>query len=167
MSIKTQGTNLYAIDPADSSLIDVSCVTSLENVASQRGVVNIPACLADPSGRSSKSPGELTPGSVTFGINTDMSNPDHVRLHELLESGDEIRWALGWSDGPRNPDGTTAAPATVDSDDDFDLPDTRTWLVFNGFISTYPFNFPANAVVASTIGIEMTTVEKPIPRVAP
>lgn len=167
MSMKTQGTDLYVKDPVNDAVLTVSCVTEISGPQSQRGSFTVPPCLSDPQGKSGKAPGELTPGALTFGISTDTSNPDHIRLHELLVSGDDLKWALGWSDGPRDAQGESLAPPTgIDSAGDYILPNTRSWLVWDGFISTYPFNFPPNQVVASTIGVEQTSVETPIPKAA-
>lgn len=154
--MKTQGTNLWVIDPDDDSLLNIGCVTSIDGVASTRATTTIPPCLSDPSGAAGKSPGELTPGTPTFGINTNPADASHIRLHELLISGDVVKFALGWSDG--------TAPPTVDTSGDFDLPNTRTWLTFPGYISTFPFSFASNAVVASTIGVEMTSPELLVPK---
>jgi hypothetical protein len=38
--------------------------------------------------------------------------------------------------------------------DDFDLPATRTWFVFQGYVADVPFTFAQNAVVASTVSIQ-------------
>src|SRR3546814_17225837 len=107
--MKTQGTDLWIIDPDDNSLISVGCVTAITGVGSTRANSTVPPCLSDPNGASSKTPGELTPGTPTFDINTEPSDASHVRLHELLISGDTVKWALGWADGARNVDGSTAS----------------------------------------------------------
>ncbi|HGN2621276.1 TPA: phage tail tube protein, partial [Pseudomonas aeruginosa] len=36
----------------------------------------------------------------------------------------------------------------------FVLPPTRTWFVFRGYVSDFPFDFAANAVVTSTATIQ-------------
>lgn len=152
MSIKTQGTDLYFIDPEDGSLVEIACTTSIDSAGATRAVFTIPACLSDTTGATSKSPGELTPATLTFGLNADPTEPSHVRLHELLVEGtEEVKFALGWSDGTADP--------TVDSNSTFNLPTTRSWLTFSGFVSAFPFNFSANAVVATTASIELDAPE--------
>lgn len=152
MSLKTQGTDLYLIDPEDGSLLEIACTTSIDSAGATRAVSTIPTCLADTTGAASKSPGELTPATLTFGLNADPSEPSHIRLHELLiEGAEEIKFALGWSDGTADP--------TVDSNIVFVLPSTRTWLTFSGFVSAFPFNFAANAVVATTVSVELDSPE--------
>nr|WP_240352016.1 phage tail tube protein [Pseudomonas simiae] len=50
----------------------------------------------------------------------------------------------------------TGATATVAlaAGDDFDLPPTRTWFAFQGYVADFPFTFAQNAVVASTVSIQ-------------
>ncbi|MDT4860744.1 Phage tail tube, TTP, lambda-like [compost metagenome] len=57
-----------------------------------------------------------------------------------------MNWVVGWSDG-------TAAP-TADSSGDFELPTTRTWFVFGGYIADFPFDFQQNSVVATQVSIQ-------------
>lgn len=148
MSIKTQGTDLYAIDPDDGSLIVVGCVTSIDGLDAQLDQIET-TCLAD-SARTYRS-GLAAPGQATFGINIDPSDASHVRLYEIKRAGQSMSWAIGWSDG-------TAAPAPSTSGDfDFqNFPTTRSWLKFDGFMSSFPFSFAQNAVVQSTVGIQVS-----------
>ncbi len=152
MSIKTQGTDLYFIDPEDGSLVEIACTTSIDSAGATRGVFTVPPCLSDTTGSASKAPGELTPATLTFGLNADPTEESHLRLHELLVEGTEnVKFALGWSDGTADP--------TVNSNQGFVTPTSRTWLTFSGFVSAFPFNFAANAVVATTVSIELDAPE--------
>lgn len=145
MAIETQGTTLYAIDPDDESLIEVGCVTSIDGVDTTNEQIET-TCLED-TARTYVS-GLATPGAATFTINTDTSDATHVRLHVLKKRGDTLQWAIGWSDGTADP--------TVDSAGSFNLPTTRSWLQFSGFMTSYPFGFQQNAVVQSNIGIQIS-----------
>lgn len=49
--------------------------------------------------------------------------------------------------------GATAS-AVIASGDSFDLPETRTWFVFEGYVSDFPFDFAANAVVSTAATIQ-------------
>lgn len=144
-AIKTQGTDLYAIDPDDGAILDVGCITSISGVDTSIEQVET-TCLND-SARSYIA-GLGTPGTATFGIQTDPQDPVHVRLLELKNAGTTLQWAIGWSDGD-------AAP-TVGVDDDFDLPETRSWLTFEGYMNSFPFEFDLNSVVTSNIGIQVS-----------
>lgn len=149
MAIKTQGTQLYTIDPADGSLLKVNCITSIDGIDSTIEQ-NETTCL-EGQGRTYDS-GLATPGAATFGIQTDPGT-NHIRLHQLKTAGTMLLWALGWSDG------TDISP-TVEQDSsgefDFYLPGNRTWIAFRGFMSSFPFSFPLNAVVSSAVAIQVS-----------
>lgn len=49
--------------------------------------------------------------------------------------------------------GATAS-AAIALGDSFDLPETRTWFVFEGYVSDFPFDFAANAVVSTAATIQ-------------
>jgi hypothetical protein len=145
MAIRTVGTHLYVIDPYDDSLITVGCVTSIDGIDTTVEQVET-TCLAD-SARSYTS-GLATPGAASFTINFDPSDTTHVRLHALKVQGTTLSWAVGFGDG-------TAAP-TVDSLGEMVLPTTRSWIAFDGFMSSFPFGFPLNGVVTSNVGIQIS-----------
>lgn len=145
MSLKTQGTMLYAIDPADDSVLVVGCVTSIDGIDTTLDQLET-TCLSSQA-RTYVS-GLATPGAASFGLNFDPADASHVRLHELKVAGTTLDWALGFSDG--------TAPPTVDSNGNFTLPSTRSWISFDGFMNSYPFSFALNAVVTSTVGIQIS-----------
>lgn len=153
MAIKTQGTHLYAIDPADDSVLTVGCVTSIDGIDTTLEQIET-TCLDSPA--RTYLAGLATPGAATFGINVDPTDPSHIRLHELKISGAVLEWAIGWSDG-------TAAPTVLA--EAFVLPATRTWLQFDGFMNSYPFSFAQNAVVTSTVGIQVSGEPTLVPKV--
>jgi len=157
MAKLAQGTQIYFIDPEDNSIIEVYCATAFTpggNPADQLETT----CLAD--GVRSYLPGLRTPGQATMTINADPEAPSHVRLHELAEENPPptLQFAVGWSDG-------TAPPTGVDSDGDFELPTTRTWFLFEGYISDFPFDFAQNTVVTSQVTIQRSGGSFWIPRV--
>lgn len=144
-AIKTQGTDLFAIDPDDGTIIDVGCITSISGVDTSIEQIET-TCLNDDA--RTYIAGLGTPGTATFGIQTDPQDPVHVRLLELKNAGTTLQWAIGWSDGETAP--------TVGVDGDFDLPATRSWLTFEGYMNSYPFEFALNSVVTSNIGIQVS-----------
>ncbi|WP_024645840.1 phage tail tube protein [Pseudomonas syringae] len=153
MSIKTQGTDLYAIDPLLGTLIFVSCVTSIDGIDSAIDQIET-TCLNDQA-REYES-GLATPGTATFGINTDPSDPVHVRMHQLKTQGLKLDWVIGWSDGRVNGVGIPPTVEKVGNVSSFELPPTRTWLTFRGHMSSYPFSFAQNDVVKSSIGVQIS-----------
>lgn len=143
-AVKTQGTQLFVIDPADDSVITVTCVTSLSGLTSP--IDQIETTCLDSDAREYVA-GMATPGQAQFGINFDPQDASHLRLLALKNSGTTLDFAIGFSDG--------TAPPTVDSDG-FVLPATRSWLTFGGFLTDLPFDFSLNAVVTSTVSIQVS-----------
>jgi hypothetical protein len=146
MAVKTQGTDLYVIDPEDNSVLKVGCVTSIDGIDTAIEQIET-TCLESPA-RTYES-GLATPGTASFGINVDPKDESHLRLHQLKVAGTTLMWALGWSESPNT-------PPTVDSNATFNLPSSRSWLVFEGFMNSFPFSFAQNAVVQSTVGIQVS-----------
>lgn len=145
MAKKTQGTELWFIDPTGDVLTKVGCVTSINGLTAARDQIET-TCLEDQA--RSYEPGLATPGAAQFGLNFDPSDASHVRLHELYVAGtNDIPFVIGWSDG-------TDAPTTDSSN--WVLGSTRSWIDFVGFVSDLPFDFSQNAVVASTVSIQVS-----------
>ena len=149
MSVLTQGTQIYFIDPEFDSngpgVREVECATTFTPGGNPADQIE-DTCLSDTS-RSYK-PGLRTPGQATLGLNADPENESHVRLHQLSETDPSptLKWAVGWADGTSMP--------TLDSSGDFDLPTDRTWFVFEGYVSDFPFDFAANTVVTTQAAIQ-------------
>jgi hypothetical protein len=156
MAIKTQGSELYFIDPEASSagpaVVKIGCVTTLTGLTAARDQIET-TCL-DSAGREYVA-GMATPGAAQFGINFDPSDPSHIRLHELYRTGTDLEFALGWSDFTPPPPAAGPAP-TLDSNNDFVLPTGRTWITFGGFINDLPFDFALNTVVTSTVSVQVS-----------
>ncbi|MDD1966946.1 phage tail protein [Pseudomonas putida] len=231
MTIDTQGTELFALDPTDNSVIDVGCFTSLDGI--DTSIAQVDVTCTKSKARKYKA-GLAEPGSASFGLNIDPANPAHLRLHQLKKAGLTLKWVVGWSDGfdfdeekgipplvgaagalaavVLNSAGTgyTTAPtvaiaggggsgatataqiadgkvtgftitnagagytstptvtltggsgtgasarAIVNDSVDFDLPNTRTWLTFEGYMNAFPFTFGLGDVVKSSVGIQVS-----------
>lgn len=145
--MKTQGTQLYAVDPMDDSILTVVCVISIDGLDTSIEQ-NETTCL-EATVRTYEA-GLATPGTATFGIRPDPQEDSHLRLLALKKAGTSLKWAIGWSDG------VGIAPTGVDSGGDFILPSTRSWLTFEGFMNAFPFSFAQNTQVESQIGIQIS-----------
>lgn len=154
MSILTQGTQIYFLDPNFDSngpgVREVECATTFSPGGNPADQIE-DTCLSATT-RSYK-PGLRTPGQASLGLNADPENDSHVRLHELSETdpAPTLKWAVGWADGTSLP--TVTGPDS-NGDYDFDLPTDRTWFVFEGYVSDFPFDFAANTVVTTTATIQ-------------
>lgn len=146
MSLNVQGSNLYFADPDTSAIIEVGCVTTLSGLTASRDQLDV-TCIS--SAARIFEAGLLTPGAATFSINFDPSDASHVRLHELYRLGTTLDWALGLSDG-------TAPPSSLDSNGNFNLPTTRTFITFEGYVSDYPFDLAIGAKVASNLSVQVS-----------
>lgn len=151
MSILTQGTQVFALVPPTSgtgamTVMEVECATAFNPGGSPKEQIE-DTCLS--SKERTYKPGLRTPGQASLTINADPNNASHIRLHQMSEAdGDTtVKWAVGWSDG-------TAAPTLNAEGDDFELPDSRTWFVFEGYVADFPFDFAANAVVSTAVSIQ-------------
>ncbi|MNJ28994.1 hypothetical protein D3C77_235500 [compost metagenome] len=151
MSILTQGTQIYSLVPPASgtgpmTVMEVECATAFNPGGSPKEQIE-DTCLS--SKERTYKPGLRTPGQASLTINADPNNASHIRLHQLSEAdGDTtIKWAVGWSDG-------AAAPTVSTEGDDFELPESRTWFIYEGYVADFPFDFAANAVVSTAVSIQ-------------
>ena len=147
MAQKTQGTMLYVIDPEDDSVLEVGCITNISGLDTTLEQIET-TCLSE-NARTYVA-GLATPGTATFTINADSEDESHIRLHQLKKSGENLQWAIGWSDGVAPPTVAAGTPAT------FTLPTTRSWITFEGFMNSFSFDFSQNAVVTSSVGIQVS-----------
>lgn len=147
MPLKTQGTQLYFVDPRTGTpvILEVDCPTSIDGIGSPRDQLES-TCL-NSEGRTYES-GLATPAQASIGINFDPKSPSHLRLFDLWQTGEKVQFAIGYSDG-------TAAPTGVDTAGLMELPTTRSWLVLNdAYVADFPQSFALNALVTSTITIQ-------------
>ena len=146
MAIKTQGTQLFFIDPTSGQPVAVNCSTGISGFSAPRDSIET-TCLESDS--RSYEPGMRTPGAITLNLNFDPSVASHFRIHQLYVAGvRDIKFALGWSDSKDAP--------TVDSNGDFDLPATRTFSVFDGFFVDVPQEFALSAVVTAAVSLQVS-----------
>jgi hypothetical protein len=151
MSILTQGTQIFALvptvaDPTELEVIEIQCATAFSPGGNPADQIE-DTCLSDKVRKYLR--GLRTPGQASLTLNADPRNASHVRLHQLSEDDDigNVSWVVGWSDG-------TAPPTLNVAGDDFVLPPTRTWFLFDGYVSDFPFDFAANAVVTTAATIQ-------------
>lgn len=160
MGMKTQGTQMWTIDPDNGQLLDVGCVMNITGIDTTIDQIET-TCLSDLA-RTYES-GLGTPGTASFQIQFDSRTEAHVRLHQLKTAGTTLQWIIGFSDGM-----DIAPVVVVDSsgEDVFDPPVTRTWLAFEGFMNSYPFDFSQNAMVTSQIGVQISGDPVLLPKVS-
>ncbi|HEI4030012.1 TPA: phage tail protein [Escherichia coli] len=163
MSVVTQGTQMYVLN--NGVVSEVECITSFSPGSSPADQIE-DTCLSETSTRSYKK-GLRTPGQATVALNADPANASHVMLSNLAESSDQtnLTFAIGWADGTAEP--TAATASDPDAVDGLSLPDTRTWYVFQGYVSDFPFDFQANTVVQTSATIQRSGQGVWVPKAQP
>lgn len=151
MSVLAQGTHIFFIHPNYDSggpaIVRLECATSCSPGGSPRDQLD-DTCLEDQD--ASSKPGLRRPGVATIGINPDPAYESHALLFDLFNSDEQvtIKFAVGWADGKSIP--------TLDSNGDFSLPTTRTFFLFQAYVSDFPFDHALNTIVAGTITLQRT-----------
>lgn len=152
MAKVSQGTQVYALLPTGMAgaleAVRIECVTSFAPGGNPADQIEI-TCLEETDSREYLR-GLKTPASATLGLNPDGSYDSHKKLYDVFDNDEQtlIKFAIGWSDGKD-------VHATLNvAGDDFVLPTTRTWLVFEGFVSDFPFDFATNSIVSGQIAIQ-------------
>ena len=162
MSVLTQGTQLWVYN--NETVGEIECITAFNPGSSPADQIE-DTCLSEKSTRTYKK-GLRTPAQASLTLNADPNNPSHLMLSNLAETADQsdLVFAIGWSDGESEP-----AADDTSSDDAVDgliLPSDRTWYVFKGYVSDFPFDFQANTVVQSTGTIQRSGAGIWVPKVA-
>jgi len=152
MSVLTQGTQLFVL--ANGAVSEVECITAFSPGSNPADQIE-DTCLSERNDRTYKR-GLRTPGAASLTLNADPKNASHIMLYNLSISDEEadqdLTFAIGWSDGEAAP--TAAASGTSGAVDGLALPDSRTWFVFKGYVSDFPFDFAANTVVSTSASIQ-------------
>ncbi|WP_336657752.1 phage tail tube protein [Leclercia adecarboxylata] len=150
MSVLTQGTQFFVL--AQGAVSEIECITSFSPGGNPADQIE-DTCLSERNSRTYKV-GLRTPGQASVGLNADPENASHIMLHNLANSDDheELTFAVGWSDGTASP--TAAAQGAAGSVDGLTLPESRTWFIFRGYVSDFPFDFSANTVVTTSATIQ-------------
>ncbi|WP_222890235.1 phage tail tube protein [Enterobacter sp. C2] len=161
MSVVTQGTQLYVL--ADGAVSEVECITAFSPGGNPADQIE-DTCLSERSTRTYKK-GLRTPGAATVTLNADPANLSHLMLHRMAESDnqDDLTWAVGWADGESAP--TVATASDPDAVDGLKLPEDRTWFVFKGKVTDFPFDFAANTVVATSASVQRSGPAVWVPKV--
>lgn len=155
MAIKTQGTQLYLVNPTTFVVTAIACVTSIDGLDATRDQIETTCLEADDK---TYEPGMKTPSAFTFGVNFDPAETSHLLVEGLFNDGTPVQWAIGLSDG-------TIAP-TTDTNDDFDTTAVaRTFVYFDGYVSSFPLTVTQNDVLRSTIGVQVSGPRILVPKV--
>lgn len=159
MSVLTQGTQLFVIDPkfdaGGAGVREIECITAFNPGGNPADPID-DTCLSQRSRTFRK--GLRNPGQATGTLNADPVNESHYRFYEFSEDDSaeylELDWVLGWSDGPVDAAGEPTSLPSLSVAGDFELPSDRTWFRFRGYVVDFPFDFQGNTVVATSFAIQ-------------
>lgn len=117
------------------------------------GSLDLIAVTSGGSGYASAPTVNLTGGGGSGATAVAVLDGDKVAAINITNSGS------GYTSAPNvtltGGSGTgAAATATVNLEEDFVLPPSRTWFVFEGYVADFPFDFAANAVVSTAVSIQ-------------
>lgn len=146
--IKTQGTQLFIIDPSGSDaceVLTIECATNLSGLGAPREQIET-TCLE--SDTREYVGGLATPAPLNVTVNFDPNNESHFRLYELWKSNENFKLAIGF--GPE-----TNVP-TVDSACDFEFPTQRAYVSAEGYVVDIPLDISLNSVVTAVIPIQLS-----------
>lgn len=164
MPIKTQGTNLYILDPDDcATVIPIGCVTAISGISATRDQLET-TCLDSPA--RTYEAGLATPGQAQFTINFDPKDASHARVYELYKEGTKFELAIGYGDGIKDSNGDMDAPL-AGTDCLFNLPDTRSWAVVHQvFFADVPQDLALNSLVTANVAVQLSGFVDIYPRTA-
>lgn len=146
--IKTQGTELYFVDPNGASnlnLIKVDCPTGIQGIGSGAKDTIDTTCLDTVGDRESVT-GLGTPSPVSAAINFIPSSPAHHALMALKASGDKVDWIMALSDG-------TAQPTLVAGEIVPPASPLRTSVTFEASVSEFTIDVATNEIVRGTLNL--------------
>lgn len=151
MSQKTQGTALYVVNTLPSGgpvVVALGCPTNIAYSGAPASQIET-TCLSETQARTYRA-GLKTPGTATMSVDFDTSVAAHMTVWDLYNQPESVttQWAIGFDDG-------TDAP-TLDSNGLLQLPTTRSWLSFNGYVSDLPLTWALDAVVKSDVPVQIS-----------
>lgn len=147
MTVKTQGTELFLIDTVSSSqpaVIKFACPTGITGLGGPKDQIDT-TCLDDTDDAQSTS-GLGRPGQVSVPFNLITGASSHQTLFDLKEAGTVLSWIACLSE-------STDAP-TMDSNDAFVAPATRTSFKFQAYIADVNIDIAGNEIVRGTLSLQ-------------
>lgn len=150
MAVKTQGSQLYFVTQESGGPVihKVACATNLSGLSSPREQIEVTCLESDTREYES---GLRTPGQVTVTVNFDPSEESHMALYDLwANESANTDFVIGYG-GPRDVDPTFASDGET-----LEFPDTRHFIVFEGYVVDVPQEGGLNAVWTSAMPIQIS-----------
>lgn len=147
-ALQTQGSQIFVIDPSTTpaTVVEVGEVTKIDGIDAPISSVETTTLASD--ARRYRA-GIAEPATASIGILFNPSSETQTQLHALRNAGTTLHWAVGYSDGE-------IEPALNTGGDAFDVAAVaRSFVYFDGFMTSWPFTFDVNSVVSSDVGIQL------------
>jgi hypothetical protein len=155
MALKTQGTELFFVDPLTSSvpaIVKLTCPTGISGLGGAADQIES-TCLGDLVDKTFER-GLGNPGQVSVPFNLDPQAVSHQLLFALKDSGENISWLAALSDDD-------TPPTTMDSFDVIDPPVGRTSFGFIAYISDVNIDIATNEIVRGTLTLQRSGIVTP------
>jgi hypothetical protein len=146
--VKTQGTHLFFADPnaaGGPAIVKFACPTGASGLGGAADQIE-DTCL-DATVDKTYQRGLGTPGQVSIPFNYIPSSASHAALFELKDTGENVDWYIGLSDG-------TAAPTLVDDALVPPLASARSGFKFQGYVADYNIDIATNEIVRGTVTVQ-------------
>jgi hypothetical protein len=148
MSVKTQGTKVYFVDPLTTpgtpAVIELDCPTGVSGLGGAADQIE-DTCLSETVDRSYVR-GLGNPGQVSIPFNLDPSAASHQLLFDMKDAGEKVSWLACLSDGTN---AATAIAAGV-----ITPPTGRTSLGWIGYIADVNIDIATNEIVRGTLTVQ-------------
>lgn len=146
--IWTQGTQLYALGEGRDGQKVVFRVDRVHGLTPGEATKNEIDITALEDKAKKKMNGLLDPGTASFSIYLQKNNEGHRNLEYFYKTDQKVKFAIGLDDGFEQ-------DATLEGDD-FELPKSRTWFVFEGSVKSFPPVINDDSAVAVNINIQVS-----------
>lgn len=144
--VLSNGTSVWLVHGTTPLLTKMSCIKALVLGDDSSSEVDT-TCLEETSTKTSDY-GLSTPGEGSIQIDTDPKNATHMTILKLATDRERVKVYVGWSDGVSEP---TLVSGEVE------LPDTRTWSIFDAILRKGSPVFAVDAMVNHTIPMKRQT----------
>lgn len=146
-TVKTQGTELFFVDAVSSSvgaIVKMACPTGITGLGGAADQIE-DTCLDNVTDKTYVR-GLGNPGVVTVPFNLIPRETSHQLLFTLKDNGAVLNWIECLSESATDP--------TLDIDDTFIAPATRSSFAFSGYIADVNIDVANNEIVRGTLTIQ-------------
>ena len=168
MARRTQGSGIWFVGKkptGKNKIILVGCPLNFKPGTDSRDKHETTCLYEEETKKYLEGGGLSDPGTTTFDINADPSDPTHVRLYNMV-GGESVQWIKGWA-GKKKGSMKTVIPTVDEETGEVTLPPQRSWTTFNGYVDSFPLDTDSNTLEKSTVTVQRDTKVTWIPETSP